>query len=109
MSLKDVLNAQKSGELDLMPGSAFNEVCPLTIRDSDIYIMFQGDEWYYAEINETLIQEALALNGIKENDIKINDNIIIRSENGQKLFEGETIQDLLGDIVSGAGISVEFG
>lgn len=109
MSLKNVLNAQKSGELDLMPGSAFNEICPLTIRDDDVYVMFQGEEWYYSILNRHLIDEAIELNDINKTRILIENNVVYQLPDRKKLFTGESIQDLFAEIVSEAGILIEFG
>ena len=43
MRLKDLLEAQKSGELDLLPSSAFNQPAPLNIEDGCAYVMFGGE------------------------------------------------------------------
>jgi hypothetical protein len=111
MSLKSVLDAQKSGGLDLLPSSAFNHPSPLTIRieDGAAYadVMVDGYEWYYAEIDQELIIEALQLVGIKQSDVKIMNTQVVDNKTKNILFSGEDIADLFADIVCDAGIYTE--
>ena len=74
MSLKELLEAQKSGELDLIPGSPLNNPSPLIISDDFAYVMVDGMEWYMADITEDLVKEALELLRIDCNDVEIYQN-----------------------------------
>jgi hypothetical protein len=107
MSLKSVLDAQKSGELDLIPGSAFNQPSPLTIENGVAYVMFGGDEWYYTEIDHNLILEALELVGISKSDVHILNSDIVDKRSGKILYSGEDLSDLLSELASVAGIYTE--
>jgi hypothetical protein len=107
MSLKSVLDAQKSGELDLMPGSAFNQRSPLIIDNGSAYVMINGDEWYYAEIDQELIVEALELVGLNKSDVQISNTKVVDNKTGNKLFSGQDISDLFAEIASNAGIYTE--
>ena len=107
MSLKDLLAAQKSGELDSQPGSPFNNPSPLVISDDFAYVMFDGMEWYMADITEEIVKEALELLNIDLNDVEMSENKVVEKSTGKILFEGEDIIDLFGGIVTEAGIYTE--
>jgi len=107
MSLKSVLDGQESGELDLLPGSAFNQPSPLTIEDGYAYVMIDGVDWYYAEIDQELIIEAIELIGFKKSDVKISDTEILDKKSGKLLFSGEDISDLFVGLANEAGIYTE--
>ena len=108
MSLKDVLEAQQSGELDLLTeGSAFNQPSPLVIQDGCAYVLINGDEWYWSEINIDLVVEALELLKIKKNEVEVTSTEVIHTESGRVLFTGQDISDLLMEIVNEGGIYTE--
>jgi hypothetical protein len=106
-TLKDVLEAQKSGELDLLPGSPFNESSPLTIEDGAAGVMMDGDPLYGIEINKEALVEAVELFPHDPAELTFTDTTITRQQDNVVLFKGEDIEDLFNEIVSTAGIYTE--
>ncbi len=109
MSLKHLLEAQRSGELNLLPGTPFNQCSPLHIEDGYAYVMFHGEEWFYREINSDLIVEALEILGYQKNDIEFPGDYKVLVKGGEgALFVGADWSDLFSQIVSETDIYVEF-
>lgn len=108
MTLSEVLSAQRSGDLDLLPGSKFNHPSPLTIEDGTASVMLGGEEWYCAEIDEELIVEALKLIGVNTDDVIITDTQIVDLKRSEILFSGDDISDLFAELAVAVGIYVEI-
>ena len=75
--------------------------------DNFAYVMMGGEEWYYAEINNDLILEAVELIGVNKSDVRISNAEILDNNTGRALFSGEDTSDLFAELASKAGIYTE--
>ena len=108
MGLKSVLSAQKSGKLDLIPENPLAHPSPLTIENGCAYVMFNGEEWQFEEINPSLILESLEMLGYFKEQVIIFEQEVKDAKSDRILFAGDDISDLFAEIVSKAGIYVEI-